>query len=68
MRRFTKETWRRALRTFWQAFFASIVGTVALVDTTDEEALLKSVIFVVVVPALSAGIAALMNLEESYEE
>lgn len=68
MRRFTKETWRRALRTFWQAFFASIVGTVALIDTTDEEALLKSVTFVVVVPALSAGIAALMNLEESYEE
>lgn len=62
--KFTKETWRRVLRTFWQAFFASVVGTMALVDFSDKDALMRSVVFAVVVPALAAGLAAIMNLEQ----
>ncbi|MCQ2077019.1 MAG: hypothetical protein MJZ20_08380 [Bacteroidaceae bacterium] len=66
--KFTKETWRRVWRTFIQAFLASIIGTVSLVDTTDHDTLIKSLIFVVVVPALAAGIAAIMNLEQELNE
>lgn len=66
--KFTKETWRRVLRTFWQAFFASVVGTMALVDFSDKDALMRSIVFAVVVPALAAGLAAIMNLEQGDQD
>lgn len=62
--KFTKETIRRAMRTFLQAFFGSLVGTIALIDTSDNDALTKSIIFVVIVPSVACGLSALMNMEQ----
>lgn len=65
---FTKETARRALRTFFQAFFASVIGTTSLVDTTDATAFKRSALFCVIVPAIAAGFSAVMNLETEADE
>jgi len=66
--KFTKQTFRKVYRTFIQAFLGSVVGTIALVDFTNKEALKQSIIIVVIIPAVSAGVAAVMNLEEGAEE
>lgn len=64
----TKETFRRALRTFWQAFVGVLIGNIALLSAIDFEADTRTVVISICVqilaPALSAGLAALMNMEE----
>lgn len=64
----TKETLRRAGRTFLQAAIGYIVANIALIDFTATEDVFYSALVGLAVSALSAGVAALMNLETPEEE
>lgn len=67
--KFTKESARRALRTFVQAFLGVFAANVTYLSTLDWELDTKTIVITivaqVVAPALSAGLAALMNMEEA---
>nr|DAQ19580.1 MAG TPA: holin [Caudoviricetes sp.] len=55
-----KECLKRAVRTFGQAFAGVIVADVAAgVDLTN----VKGVIQLVIIPAVAAGISAVMNMQ-----
>ena len=62
--KFTKETLRRALRTFIQAAVAYLAANLCMVDFTSETDVLTSALFGLVVSALAAGMSAVMNLEK----
>ena len=62
--KFTKETWRRALRTFIQVAVSYIAANLCVVDFTAEGEVLGSAIMGLVISALAAGIAAVMNLQK----
>jgi hypothetical protein len=62
--RFTSETAKRALRTFLQAAVAYIVTHAPIIDLTDADEVIKRALIGLVVSAISAGIAAAMNLEK----
>lgn len=64
---FTKETLRRMGRTFFQAAISYVAVNIAVVDFNAAEDILKSALIGLGVSALSAGIAAVMNLEEITE-
>lgn len=66
--RFTKETLKRALRTFLQAAIAYVVTHVTIIDLTDADEVVKRALIGLVVAAISAGIAAAMNLEDKEKE
>ena len=62
--RFTKETARRALRTFLQAFVSYIAVNIVAINFYEEDIeVLKSGLIGLAISALAAGIAAVMNLE-----
>lgn len=61
--KFTKETLKRALRTFFQTAIAYIAVNIAVIDFTEKEAV-KSAVIGLVVSAIAAGLAAVMNLEK----
>lgn len=61
---FTKDTLKRALRTFIQAALSYLIVSLAAVDFTKEGEALKSLLLGSAVSALSAGLAAVMNLEK----
>ena len=63
--KFTKETWRRALRTLVQTAVAYIAANLCVVDFSAEGEVLTSALVGLGVSALAAGIAAVMNLEKS---
>lgn len=69
--KFTKESARRALRTFIQAFLGVLATNVTYLSTLDWELDTKTIVITivaqVVAPALSAGLAALMNMESDTE-
>lgn len=65
---FTKETWRRALRTFIQAVVAYIAANIFVVDFSAAADVWKSALVGVIVSALAAGMAAVMNLEKKPTE
>ena len=62
MRQWTGETTKRALRTFAQAFVAFLVAGLPLLDWTDTSAI-KAAGVGLLISAIAAGIAAVMNLE-----
>lgn len=66
--KFTKETWRRALRTFVQAAVAYVATNLFVVDFTAEREVLTSALVGVAMSALAAGIAAVMNTEKAEVE
>lgn len=66
--KFTKETWRRALRTLLQTAVAYLAANLCVVDFTAEGEVLTSALVGLVVSALAAGIAAVMNLEKPVVE
>ena len=66
-KKFTKETFRRMIRTFFQAAISYIAVNIVIVDFNATEDVLKSALVGVGVSALSSGIAAVMNLEEVAE-
>ena len=62
------ETLRRALRTFFQAALGAIAANLSIHISdlvSGDQSLLRSAIFTLLGLALSAGVAALMNLPES---
>ena len=61
---FTKETWRRALRTFIQVVLGYIATNIFVVDFNAPSDVWKSALVGVIVSALAAGLAAVMNLEK----
>lgn len=61
--KFTKETATRALRTFIQAVIAYIAVNLVAVDFTSGKDIVKSALIGLGVSAVSAGLAAVMNLE-----
>lgn len=62
MRRWTSDTSKRALRTFLQAFFAYLVTAIPLVEWSDTS-MIKATGIGVLLAAVAAGVAAVMNLE-----
>lgn len=63
----TKETLKRALRTFLQAAIAYIVANLAVVDFSSGKEIAKSALIGLCVSAIAAGIAAVMNLQKPSE-
>ena len=61
--KFTKETWRRALRTFLQAAVSYVAVNLCVVDFASESDVLTSALVGLAASAVAAGIAAVMNLE-----
>jgi hypothetical protein len=61
--KFTKETARRALRTFIQAFIPALLAGIKVATLDSEDSFTWGAVIALVVPAVSAGIAAVMNLE-----
>ena len=55
---------KRALRTFFQTAIGYLAVNVAVVDFSADRAALKSCLVGLGVSAVSAGIAAVMNLKE----
>lgn len=60
----TKETWRRAGRTFLQAAIGYVAANVAFIDFTAADDVLCSALIGLAVSAIAAGAAAIMNLEK----
>ncbi len=66
--KFTKETARRTLRTFLQAFLSYIAVNIVAINFTDDKDIIKSGLIGLCVSAVAAGIAAIMNLERPQED
>ncbi len=64
----TKETLLRAGRTFLQSALAYITVNAVYINLTGNKASDKSAIIGLLVSAVSAGIAAAMNLEKGDEQ
>lgn len=63
--KFTKETLKRALRTFIQAAIAYIAVNITVIDFSNGKEVAKSTLIGLAVSAVSAGVAAVMNLEKN---
>ncbi|MBR6393044.1 MAG: hypothetical protein IKS12_07130 [Eubacterium sp.] len=61
--KFTKETAKRTMRTFIQAFLPALVVGVSTMTFGEDGSITKGAIVALVIPAIAAGIAAVMNLE-----
>lgn len=61
--KFTKETLKRALRTFLQTAIAYIAVNIAVIDFTEKKAA-ESAVIGLIISAVAAGLAAVMNLEK----
>ncbi len=59
----TEKTIKRALRTFAQTAIGYIVINVVAIDFSAEKDILKTALIGLGVSAVSAGVAAVMNLE-----
>ncbi len=64
----TKETLRRAGRTFLQAAIPYIATNICIVDFSQPKEIVTSAIVGLIVSAGAAGIAAVMNLEKTESE
>lgn len=66
--KFTKETLRRAGRTFLQTAIGYVAANVAFIDFTAEDEVLFSALIGLAVSAIAAGVAAIMNTEKKTQE
>lgn len=66
--KFTKETWRRALRTFMQTAVSYLAVNMCVVDFTASSEVLTSALLGLVISAAASGLAAVMNLEKVESE
>lgn len=64
----TKETVKRAVRTFIQAFIAYIAVHIAVIDFSAGKEVIKSALIGLGVSALAAGLAGVMNLEAEADQ
>lgn len=62
--KFTKETLRRALRTFIQTAAAYVGANLCVIDFSASKDVVHSALFGLLVSAAAAGLAAIMNLEK----
>lgn len=60
----TKNTIKRALRTFIQTALGYVAVNCAVIDFSAEKQVLKSAVVGLCVSAVSAGISAVMNIEK----
>ena len=68
-KRFTATTWKRTYRTFLQAFLGTLGTEGVLIAagfdwTQDKKTIITAILTAVIAPAISAGCAAVMNLEQ----
>lgn len=71
MKNQTKECLRRALRTFFQAALGALAANLSIYIgdlVSGDESLLRTAVFTLGGLALSAGVAALMNLPQDDSE
>lgn len=61
--RFTKETLKRAIRTFTQAAIAYIAANCVVIDLNNPKEVQESAWIGLGVAAIAAGLAAIMNME-----
>ena len=66
--KFTKESLRRALRTFLQVVIGYILANIVVIDFTSSKEIIRSAVLGLIISALSAGIAAVMNMEVKNNE
>lgn len=66
--KFTKETFRRALRTFAQSALSYFIINICVVDFTQPKDVIFSAFIGLCVSAGAAGFAAVMNLEKPEDE
>ena len=66
--KFTRETLRRAWRTFIQTALAYLVANVCMVDFSAGKDVVYSALMGLAVSAGAAGVAAVMNLEKKHVE
>lgn len=64
----TKETLRRAKRTFFQTAISYFAANLCLVDFTQPKDIIVSALLGLVISALSAGLAAIMNLQKNEQQ
>ena len=64
----TKETVKRAVRTFIQAFIAYVTVHIAVIDFSAGKEVIKSALIGLGVSALAAGLAVVMNLEAEADQ
>jgi len=64
--KFTKETARRAVRTFFQAVIGIVAAGIATVDFSDGTTV-KTALFGLCASAIAGGLSAIMNLESEDE-
>ena len=62
-KKITKESLRRAFRTFLQTAISYITVNICVVDFTAGADVIKSALTGLIVSGVAAGIAALMNME-----
>ena len=62
--RITKETLKRAFRTFIQAVIAYIAVNLASVNFADGRETVRAALTALAVSAVAAGLSAVMNLEK----
>lgn len=60
----TKETIKKAVRTFVQTALGYAAVNIALINFSAEKALLKQALTGLAISAVSAGLSAAMNLEK----
>lgn len=63
-KKITKESLRRAFRTFLQTAISYIAVNICVVDFTAGADVIKSALMGLIVSGVAAGIAALMNMEQ----
>lgn len=68
MKKFTKETLRRAARTFIQAAVSYIAVNLVIVNFGESKEVIKSAVIGLAVSVLSAGVAVVMNLQKEENE
>lgn len=67
-RKFTKDTLKKALRTFFQTAAGYIVVNIAVVDFSAGKDVIYSALLGLGCSAVAAGLAAVMNLEKKESE
>ena len=62
--KFTKETFNRMIRTFFQTAVSYIAVNIATVDFSESRNLIRAALTGIGVSAAAAGLSAVMNLEK----
>ena len=66
--KFTKETLRRAVRTFIQVAIPMLLANLTALPLTEGKEAVKLALISAAVTAVATGLAAVMNLEETGEK